>query len=211
MNTAFTLTTVLFITLFYTFYNSFTFPETMRYVFDMGYNIGMGDSNIQENDVSLLVTSFWMLIGNVIFFQWCLALVKSSLAIESSGIFHNVAGKTRETVQKMSTRARLPPQVLAIILVVIWTIFGIGIGVLVEEWSLLKSFNFAIGGMTTTGSQLVSNTTLSNILSTVFLAIGVPLFSIVTSVVVLPDFITKDTDNEENIELGAARQKPLNY
>jgi len=207
MNTAFTLTTVLCITLFYTFYNSFTFPETMRYVFDMGYNIGMGDSNIQEDDVSLLITSFWMLIGNVIFFQWCLALVKSSLSIESSGIFHNVADKTRVTVKQLSGMTGLSPQSVVIPLLIIWTIFGVCIGVLVEKWSLLKSFNFAIGGMTTTGSQLVSNTTLSNILSTIFLAIGVPLFSIVTSVVVLPT--TDKSDKKPPVELG--KKKPLNY
>lgn len=179
----------------------------MRYVFDMGYNIGMGDSNIQEDDVSLLITSFWMLIGNVIFFQWCLALVKSSLSIESSGIFHNVADKTRVTVKQLSGMTGLSPQTVVIPLLIIWTIFGVCIGVLVEKWSLLKSFNFAIGGMTTTGSQLVSNTTLSNILSTIFLAIGVPLFSIVTSVVVLPT--TDKSDKKPSVELG--KKKQLNY
>ena len=40
MNTLFTLTALTAIVLFYTFYDSFTFSETLRYVFDMGYNSG---------------------------------------------------------------------------------------------------------------------------------------------------------------------------
>ena len=205
MNTLFTLLFVTAIVLFYTFYNSFTFSETLRYVFDTGFNIGMGDGNINEkDDLSLFVTSIWMLIGNVIFFQWCLVLVKASLGMPSSGLMRGVADKSRSVVQWISSVLQLTPQLFVILLIVLWTTFGICIGVLVEKWTFVKSLNFAIGGMTTTGSQLPSNSELSNVLSAIFLAIGVPLFSVVSSVVLLPEFITKDevtTDEEETNEL----------
>lgn len=198
MNTLFTLIFVTAIVLFYTFYNSFTFSEILRYVFDMGYNVGMGDGNINEkDDISLFVTSIWMLIGNVIFFQWCLALVKASLGMPSSGLMRGVADKSRSVVQWISDVLHLSNQLFVIILIVLWTTFGICIGVLVEKWTFVKSLNFAIGGMTTTGSQLPSNSELSNILTAIFLAIGVPLLSIVSSVVFLPEFITKDEATEE--------------
>ena len=198
MNTLFTLIFVTAIVLFYTFYNSFTFSEILRYVFDMGYNVGMGDGNINEkDDISLFVTSIWMLIGNVIFFQWCLALVKASLGMPSSGLMRGVADKSRSVVQWISDVLHLSNKLFVIILIVLWTTFGICIGVLVEKWTFVKSLNFAIGGMTTTGSQLPSNSELSNILTAIFLAIGVPLLSIVSSVVFLPEFITKDEATEE--------------
>jgi len=204
MNTLFTLIFVTAIVLFYTFYNSFTFSETLRYVFDIGYNTGMGEGNISEkDDLSLFVTSIWMIIGNVIFFQWCLALVKASVGIPSTGLMHGVADKSRSIVQWISSVLHLTPQLFVILLIVLWTTFGICIGVLVEEWTFIKSLNFAIGGMTTTGSQLPSNSELSNVLSGIFLAIGVPLFSIVSSVVLLPEFITKEetvADEEETVE-----------
>jgi len=164
----------------------------------MGYNVGMGDGNINEkDDISLFVTSIWMLIGNVIFFQWCLALVKASLGMPSSGLMRGVADKSRSVVQWISDVLHLSNKLFVIILIVLWTTFGICIGVLVEKWTFVKSLNFAIGGMTTTGSQLPSNSELSNILTAIFLAIGVPLLSIVSSVVFLPEFITKDEATEE--------------
>lgn len=203
MDTLFTLVFVTAIVLFNYFYNSFTFSETLRYMFDMGYNIGMGNGNINEkDDMSLFATSLWMLFGNVIFFKWCLALVKASLGMESSGLMHGVADKGRTIVQWVSSVFHLPPKIFVIILIVLWTTFGICIGVIVEEWTFIKSLNFAIGGMTTTGSQLPDNNELSNILTAIFLAIGVPLLSIVTSVVILPEFVPKDdvvsTDEETN-------------
>lgn len=201
MNTLFTLLFVTAIVLFYTFYNSFTFSETLRYVFDIGYNTGMGEGNINEkDDLSLFVTSIWMIIGNVIFFQWCLALVKASLGMPSTGLMHGYADKSRSVVQWISSVLHLTPQLFVILLIVLWTTFGICIGVLVEEWTFVKSLNFAIGGMTTTGSQLPSNSELSNVLSAIFLAIGVPLFSVVSSVILLPEFITKDEAVEETVE-----------
>lgn len=173
MNTLFTLTALTAIVLFYTFYDSFTFSETLRYVFDMGYNVGMGDGNINEDDISLLVTSIWMLIGNVVFFQWCLALVKASLGMPSTGLIYKVAHKSRSVLGWISNAFQLSPQVFVVILIVLWTTFGICIGVIVEEWTFVKSLNFAIGGMTTTGSQLPSNQPLSNVLTGIFLAVGV--------------------------------------
>ena len=174
-------------------------------MFDIGYNTGMGEGNINEkDDLSLFVTSIWMIIGNVIFFKWCLALAKASLGMPSTGLMHGVADKSRSVVQWISSVLHLTPQLFVILLIVLWTTFGICIGVLVEEWTFVKSLNFAIGGMTTTGSQLPSNSELSNVLSAIFLAVGVPLFSIVSSVVLLPEFITKDeatTDEEETTEL----------
>ena len=191
MNTLLTLIFVAAIILFCTTYNSFTFSETLRYLFDMGYNIGMGDGNINEkDDISLFVTSIWMIIGNVIFFQWCLALVRASLGMPSTGLMHGVAHKSRSVLVWISNAFHLSPQVFVVILIVLWTTFGICIGVIVEEWTFVKSLNFAIGGMTTTGSQIPSNQPLSNVLTGIFLAVGVPLFSIVSSVVILPDFIT---------------------
>lgn len=214
-----TLIVVVFVTaivLFYTFYNEFTFSESLRYIFDTGYNIGMGNGNIEEkDDVSLFVSSLWMLVGNVIFFQWCLALVKASLGMESSGMMHSVADRGRSIVQWISNVFHLTPQLFVTILIVLWTTFGICIGIIVEEWTFIKSLNFAIGGMTTTGSQLPSNSELSNILTAIFLAIGVPLLSIVSSVVILPDFITKDepatpaTDEEETV--GLVKNNSINF
>lgn len=198
MHTALSLLFLLCIVLFYTIYNSFTFSETLRYVFDTGYNIGMGDGNINEkDDVSLFVTSLWMLIGNVVFFKWCLALVRASLGMKSSGWMHGIADRSRSIVQRISDIFHLTPQAFVIGLIVFWSVFGICIGVFVEEWTFIKSLNFAIGGMTTTGSQLPSNTQLSNILTAIFLAIGVPLLSVVSSVVILPEFVTKDAVEDE--------------
>ncbi len=157
---------------------------------------GMGEGNIDEDNFSLVVTSFWMLFGNIIFFQWCLALVKASLGMERLGLLHNVADRSRSIIQWISTVFGLTPQALVILLIILWTTFGICIGVLVEEWTFIKSLNFAIGGMTTTGSQLVSNTTLSNVLTT--RAVGVPLLSIVSSVVLLPD--SRETEETKETE-----------
>lgn len=172
--------------LFYILYNSFTFAATIRYIFDMGFNVGMGEGNLPENDLSLLMSSFWMLVGHLIFFQWCLALVRTSLGIDADGVLQTMAKKSQNTVKTVSKKTNLTPQVVVIVLLVLWIAFGVCIGVFVEKWSFIRSVNFAIGGMTTTGSQLVSNTVVSNFLCTLFLAFGVPLLSIVSTIVLVP-------------------------
>ena len=169
------------IILFYVFYNKYTFAGAFRYAFDMGFNIGMGDGNLDEDDASLFVTTAWMLLGYFVVFNWWLAIVQTIMGNES------LLTPGHKKIQSFSKWLGLTPTSTSIIVTTVWGLFGVTFGVLVEEWSILKSVNFAVGGMTTTGSQLVSNTTMSNTLGGIFVLFGVPLLSITMTLAFVPD------------------------
>jgi len=173
---------------FYTVYNAWRLDQTLRYLVDLGFNIGMGDGNISEkDDVSLLVSTAWMLVGSFVFFNWCFAIVKATLGHESSGVLHRIAVASRRNMAWVSEKTQLSPNTLAVLVAVLWCAFGVSIGVFVQHWSFIKALNFAVGGMTTTGSQQVKDTPVANILCAVFLFGGVPLLTLAASVVVVPD------------------------
>lgn len=181
--------------LFYTLYNSITVDAALRYIFDLGFNIGMGDGNIPEkDDFSLFVSTLWMLIGNFVFFSWCLAIVKAALGRNTSSLFQRIAVSSRGFMQSISERTGLSLSGISVAVTILWALFGVCIGVFVEDWTFIKSLNFAVGGMTTTGSQSCSNEPLSNILTAIFLFGGVPLLSITTSILVVPNIIEHDVD-----------------
>ena len=191
---------------FYTLYNSITLDASLRYFFDLGFNIGMGEGNIPEkDDVSLFVSTIWMLLGYFVFFKWCLALVKATLGQTTSGLFHEIALYSRRAMLWVSQWTKLSPSQLSVVITFMWSFFGVCIGVFVEEWTFIKSVNFAVGAMTTTGSQTVSNKPLANLLTVLFLLGGVPLLSI-TSAIIVTSGIEDGKDEVSTI----SESEPLN-
>ena len=170
---------LLSIILFYVFYNDYTVAAAFRYTFDMAFNIGMGDGNLNEDNTSLFVTAIWMLLGYFVVFKWWLTIVQTIMGNDS------ILSSGHKKVQTLTNWLGCTPLTLSIIITTVWGIFGVLIGIVVEKWSFSRSLNFAVGGMTTTGSQLVSNTNISNILGGIFVLLGVPLLSITMSLALI--------------------------
>lgn len=182
------------IILFYVFYNDYTVAAAFRYTFDMAFNIGMGEGNLNEDDTSLFVTTIWMLLGYFVVFKWWLTIVQTIMGNDS------VLSHGHKKLQTLTNWLGCTPLTFSIIATSVWGIFGILIGILVEKWSFSKSFNFAVGGMTTTGSQLVSNTNISNTLGGIYILLGVPLLSITMSLALIQEatILVEKMDNKIN-------------
>ena len=63
------------------------------------------------------------------------------------------------------------------IMTILYLILGILIGVYMEGFTFLIALNFAIGLLTTTGSQEPKNEAINNVVTGTYLLIGVPLFA----------------------------------
>tara|TARA_B110000093_G_C12960221_1_gene406890 strand:+ start:2397 stop:3014 length:618 start_codon:yes stop_codon:yes gene_type:complete len=166
---------------FYVFYNDYTVAAAFRYTFDMAFNIGMGEGNLKEDSTSLFVTAIWMLVGYFVVFKWWLTIVQTIMGNDS------VLSSGHKKFKTLSKWFGCTPLTLSITTTLVWGTFGIIIGIVVEKWSFSKSLNFAVGGMTTSGSQLVSNTNVSNILGGIFILLGVPFLSITMSLALIQE------------------------
>lgn len=191
------------ILVFYVLNNSFTFAAAFRYAVDMGFNVGMGDGNLNEDELSLFVTTVWMLVGYFIVFNWWFVIIQTIMGNTVDNSLGTVAQTGHNKVKWFSELTGLSPAALSGVVTTVWGVNGVIFGVVVEEWSILKSVNFAVGGMTTTGSQLVSNTALSNTLGGIYMLIGVPLLSITLSlatVEIVGDKKVVETTIQEKLE-----------
>lgn len=184
---------LLSIILFYVLYNDYTVAAAFRYTFDMAFNIGMGDGNLDEDNTSLFVTAIWMLLGYFVVFKWWLTIVQTIMGNDS------ILSSGHKKICTLTNWLGCTPLTFSIIVTTIWGIFGVFIGIVVEQWSFSKSLNFAVGGMTTTGSQLVSNTNISNILGGIFVLLGVPLLSITMSLVLVQEGTTMEVEKQRPI------------
>ena len=184
---------LLSIILFYVLYNDYTVAAAFRYTFDMAFNIGMGDGNLDEDNTSLFVTAIWMLLGYFVVFKWWLTIVQTIMGNDS------ILSSGHKKIRTLTNWLGCTPLTFSIIVTTIWGIFGVFIGIVVEQWSFSKSLNFAVGGMTTTGSQLVSNTNISNILGGIFVLLGVPLLSITMSLVLVQEGTTMEVEKQRPI------------
>tara|TARA_B110000285_G_scaffold80029_1_gene92376 strand:+ start:1055 stop:1642 length:588 start_codon:yes stop_codon:yes gene_type:complete len=188
---------LLSIILFYVFYNDYTVSAAFRYTLDMAFNIGMGDGNLNEDNTSLFVTAIWMLLGYFVVFKWWLTIVQTIMGNDS------ILSSGHKKIQTLTNWLGCTPLTFSIIITTVWGLFGVFIGIMVENWSFSKSLNFAVGGMTTTGSQLVSNTNISNILGGIFVLLGVPLLSITMSLILIQD--------DKKLEIVRKQEKGITF
>jgi hypothetical protein len=189
---------------FYVFYNDYTVAEAFRYSFDTAFNIGMGDGNLNEDNTSLFVTTIWMLLGYFVVFKWWLTIIQTVMGNDS------ILSSGHKKIQTFTNWLGCTPLTFSIIVTVIWGIFGVFIGIIVEKWSFSKSLNFAVGGMTTTGSQLISNTNVSNILGGIYILFGVPLLSITASLVLVEENSTQKAQKAQQNSKQYVKQ-PIHF
>jgi hypothetical protein len=172
--------------LVYTLSGDLRADEAFRYMFDVGFNIGTGVGNISEKDEMItLFTVFVMLTGYfavaLFWVDFISYIVNGEEAVYSSGFKSLLnTGKHYSLVIEESTG--ITRASWAYILTLVWLALGVVLGMVMEEMSFITALNFAVGLMTSTGSQQCSNEMLNNYLTGAYMLIGIPLLAMTSAV-----------------------------
>ena len=172
--------------LVYTLSGELRADEAFRYMFDVGFNIGTGVGNIAEKDEWItLFTVFVMLTGYfavaLFWVDFVSYIVNGEEAVYSSG-FKSLLNTGRHYSRVVEETTGITRSSWAYLLTGIWLILGVVMGMVMEEMSFITALNFAVGLMTSTGSQQCSNEMLNNYLTGIFMLIGIPLLAMTSAV-----------------------------
>ena len=160
--------------------------ESYRYMLDVGFNIGTGVGNISEKDEWItLFTVFVMLTGYfavaIFWVDFVSYLVNGEEALYSSG-FKALLNTGRHYSRTVEEATGITRSSWAYLLTGTWLALGVVMGMVMEEMSFITAFNFAVGLMTSTGSQQCSNEMLNNYLTGSYMLIGIPLLAMTSAV-----------------------------
>ena len=160
--------------------------ESYRYMLDVGFNIGTGVGNISEKDEWItLFTVFVMLTGYfavaLFWVDFVSYLVNGEEAVYSSGFkaLLNTGTHYSKVVEEATGITRSS---WAYLLTLVWLTLGVVMGMVMEDMSFITALNFAVGLMTSTGSQQCSNEMLNNYLTGSYMLIGIPLLAMTSAV-----------------------------
>ena len=166
----FCLTFLIFIFL-YSQFGELRLDESFRYFIDVAMNTGTGSSNIVEkDDLTSLITTCAMLLGyffNLFFWYDFIAFVVGKRDAMNSDFCKSFLDTCDRNIESMQLYT----------MTILYLILGILIGVYMEGFTFLIALNFAIGLLTTTGSQEPKNEAINNVVTGTYLLIGVPLFA----------------------------------
>lgn len=177
---------IVVVMLVYTLSGELRADEAFRYMFDVGFNIGTGVGNISEKDEWItLFTVFVMLTGYfavaLFWVDFVSYIVNGEEAVYSSG-FKSLLNTGKHYSRVIEESTGITRSSWAYILTLIWLALGVLMGMLLEEMSFVTALNFAVGLMTSTGSQQCSNEMLNNYLTGIYMLIGIPLLAMTSAV-----------------------------
>lgn len=172
--------------LVYTLSGELRADEAFRYMFDVGFNIGTGVGNISEKDEMItLFTVFVMLTGYfavaLFWVDFISYIVNGEEAVYSSG-FKSLLNTGKHYSRVIEESTGITRSSWAYILTLVWLSLGVVLGMVMEEMSFVTALNFAVGLMTSTGSQQCSNEMLNNYLTGIYMLIGIPLLAMTSAV-----------------------------
>jgi hypothetical protein len=177
---------ILVVMLVYTLSGDLRADEAYRYMFDVGFNIGTGVGNISEKDEMItLFTVFVMLTGYfavaLFWVDFISYIVNGEEAVYSSS-FKSLLNTGKHYSIAIEEATGITRASWAYILTFVWLCLGVVMGVVMEEMSFVTALNFAVGLMTSTGSQQCSNKELNNYLTGTYMLIGIPLLAMTSAV-----------------------------
>jgi hypothetical protein len=160
--------------------------ESYRYMLDVGFNIGTGVGNISEKDEWItLFTVFVMLTGYfavaLFWVDFVSYIVNGEEAVYSSG-FKALLNTGTHYSRVVEETTGITRSSWAYILTLVWLALGVLMGMLMEDMSFITALNFAVGLMTSTGSQQCSNEMLNNYLTGSYMLVGIPLLAMTSAV-----------------------------
>jgi len=174
--------------LIYTLAGDLRADEAYRYMLDVGFNIGTGVGNINEKDEGItLFTVIVMLSGYfavALFWSDFVGYLLGQEEAMYSSSFKDLlnTGKHYSLVIEESTG--ISRNAWAYLVTVVWLALGVVMGMVMEEMSFVVALNFAVGLMTSTGSQQCSNEMLNNYLTGTYMLIGIPLLAVSTGIII---------------------------
>ena len=160
--------------------------ESYRYMLDVGFNIGTGVGNISEKDEWItLFTVFVMLTGYfavaLFWVDFVSYLVNGEEAVYSSG-FKALLNTGTHYSRVVEEATGITRSSWAYLLTLVWLALGVVMGMVMEDMSFITALNFAVGLMTSTGSQQCSNEMLNNYLTGSYMLVGIPLLAMTFAV-----------------------------
>jgi len=160
--------------------------ESYRYMLDVGFNIGTGVGNISEKDEWItLFTVFVMLTGYfavaLFWVDFVSYLVNGEEAVYSSG-FKALLNTGTHYSRVVEESTGITRSSWAYLLTLVWLALGVVMGMVMEDMSFITALNFAVGLMTSTGSQQCSNEMLNNYLTGSYMLVGIPLLAMTSAV-----------------------------
>lgn len=161
-----------FVLLFcYTEFANLRLDEAWRYLIDVGFNTGTGEANIKENDdwVALL-TTIVMLCGsflNAFFWYDFVAFFVGQRDSMNSDFCREFMTMCDDSISNMNLY----------LLTLGFFVLGILFGVYLEGMTFLVAINFAVGLLTTTGSQTCKNAAINNVITGTYMLFGIPLYA----------------------------------
>ena len=160
--------------------------ESYRYMLDVGFNIGTGLGNISEKDEWItLFTVFVMLTGYfavaLFWVDFVSYLVNGEEAVYSSG-FKALLNTGTHYSRVVEETTGITRSSWAYLLTLVWLALGVVMGMVMEDMSFITALNFAVGLMTSTGSQQCSNEMLNNYLTGSYMLIGIPLLAMTSAI-----------------------------
>ena len=160
--------------------------ESYRFMLDVGFNIGTGVGNISEKDEWItLFTVFVMLTGYfavaLFWVDFVSYLVNGEEAVYSSG-FKALLNTGTHYSRVVEETTGITRSSWAYLLTLVWLALGVVMGMVMEDMSFITALNFAVGLMTSTGSQQCSNEMLNNYLTGSYMLIGIPLLAMTSAV-----------------------------
>jgi len=172
--------------LIYTLAGELRPDEAYRYLLDCGFNIGTGVGNISENSEGItLFTVLVMLTGYFVVALFWADFVGYLLGQEEamySSSFRNLLNTGKHYSRVIEESTGISRNAWAYSLTGVWLALGVLLGMLMEEMSFVVALNFAVGLMTSTGSQQCSNEMLNNYLTGSYMLIGIPLLAVSTGI-----------------------------
>lgn len=192
------------VVLIYTLFGELRPDEAFRYMFDVGFNIGSGQGNISEkNEWITLFTVFVMLSGYFVvalfWVDFVSYIVNGEEAVYSSG-FKSLLNTGKHYSRVIEEATGITRSSWAYILTLVWLALGVILGMIMENMPFITALNFAVGLMTSTGSQQCSNEMLNNYLTGTYMLIGIPLLAMTSAV-----FISSNPTNYSRISSDAGR------
>lgn len=160
--------------------------ESYRYMLDVGFNIGTGVGNISEKDEWItLFTVFVMLTGYfavaLFWVDFVSYIVNGEEAVYSSG-FKALLNTGTHYSRVVEETTGITRSSWAYLLTLVWLALGVVMGMVMEDMSFITALNFAVGLMTSTGSQQCSNEMLNNYLTGSYMLVGIPLLAMTSAV-----------------------------
>ena len=155
----------------YTQFATLRLDEAYRYLIDVSFNTGTGVSNVVEkDDLVALLTTIVMLAGNFLnafFWYDFVAFFVGQREAMNSDFCRDFMAACDRNISNMNLY----------LLTLAFFIVGVLFGVYLEGMTFIVAVNYAIGLLTTTGSQQPKNEAISNVVAGTYMLIGIPLFA----------------------------------